>query len=119
MAVRKCDLGVGRGQSPTTVSLHSWHVRGERQGVGDDLEVVSAGGRKGSSPGVKGRSVSRGWSSIYTPQRVKYPPHTALKPNQAKLGEGEQNLQCKFPFVAHIPDFHDVTRALKPQNPLK
>ena len=43
MAVRKCDLGVGRGQSPTTVSLHSRHVRGERQGVGDDLEVVSAG----------------------------------------------------------------------------
>ena len=60
-----------------------------------------------------------GGGAQFTHQRAKYPPHSALKPNQAKLGEEEQNLQCKFPFVTHIPDFHDVARPIKPQNPLK
>ena len=85
MAVRKCDSGVGRGQSPTTVSLRSQRVRGERQGVGDDLEVGSAGPEE-SSPGVKGRSVCH-WvelNSHTTEGQVSSPLCTEAKSGSAK-----------------------------------
>ena len=47
-------------------------------------------GRRGPPLEWKEGLSARGWSSIHTAQRAKYPPHTALKPKQAKLGEGEQ-----------------------------